>query len=100
AALPPGVTAAQVSAGDGLYHSTTCAACHGADAKGTALGPDLTDAKWLWGDGTVASIAKAISDGVPAPKEYRSPMPANGGATLAVNDAQSIAAWIWMQGHK
>jgi len=48
--------------GAALYQ-TNCAACHGADAKGTrALGaPDLTDAIWLYG-GDAASIRKSISD--------------------------------------
>jgi glucose/arabinose dehydrogenase/cytochrome c551/c552 len=100
AALPAGVTATQVAAGDALYHSTTCQACHGGDAKGTALGPDLTDAKWLWGDGGLASIAKAINEGVAAPKEYRSPMPANGGATLSAADQQAVAAYVWSVSHK
>jgi mono/diheme cytochrome c family protein len=100
APLPPGVTAEQLAGGDALYHGLTCFVCHGADAKGGSLGPDLTDANWLWSDGTVTSIAKIISEGVASPKEYRSPMPANGGATLSASDAQSIAAWVWSQGHK
>ena len=43
--------------------ATNCAACHGADAKGTrALGaPNLTDAIWLYG-GDTASVRKSISD--------------------------------------
>jgi hypothetical protein len=41
--------------------------------KGTPLGPDLTDKKWLWSDGSYAGIAKTITDGVMQPKEYRSP---------------------------
>ena len=31
-----------------------CYACHGANAKGTPLAPDLTDGKWLNIDGSVA----------------------------------------------
>jgi len=30
--------------------------------------------KWLWSDGSYSGIAKTIREGVPQPKEYRSPM--------------------------
>jgi cytochrome c oxidase cbb3-type subunit III len=41
-----------------------CAACHGADGKGTqALGaPNLTDSIWLWG-GSVAAVAETVTNG-------------------------------------
>jgi cytochrome c oxidase cbb3-type subunit 3 len=41
--------------------ATTCAACHGADGKG-AIGPNLTDAVWLYG-GTPGQIAHTIANG-------------------------------------
>jgi cytochrome c oxidase cbb3-type subunit 3 len=47
--------------------STTgqCFDCHGSDARGDpAIGaPDLTDATWLYGDGSLPSIALSIADG-------------------------------------
>jgi cytochrome c oxidase cbb3-type subunit III len=40
-----------------------CAACHGADAKGRANYPDLTDDDWLWG-GDVDKIAETMRLGI------------------------------------
>jgi glucose/arabinose dehydrogenase/mono/diheme cytochrome c family protein len=95
-----GATKETVALGANLYSSgITCAGCHGDDATGTQLGPNLTDGKWLWSDGSLAGIAKSIAAGVPHPKEYRAPMPALGGAQL--NDAQvsALAAYIWGASH-
>lgn len=99
ATLPAGVTAAQIAAGDRIYHGGTCIACHGGDAKGSAVGPDLTDATWLWGDGSPAAIAKVISEGVSSPKQYRSAMPAGGGQTLSATDLAALSAYVWSVSH-
>ena len=84
--VPPGATQEMVALGDRIYHGqvggASCAGCHGASGKGSPLGPDLTDTKWLWSDGSPAGIAKTITEGVMQPKEYRSPMPPMGGAQL------------------
>ena len=56
--------------------------CHGDSGQGTPLGPALTGKKWLWSDGSYAGIKKTITEGVPQPKEFRSPMPPMGGAQL------------------
>jgi glucose/arabinose dehydrogenase/cytochrome c551/c552 len=98
--LPAGMTSAQIAAGDAVFHSTTCAACHGADGKGSSVGPDLTDAKWLWGDGNPAAIAKVTGEGVATPKEYRQAMPANGGANLSATDLANVSAYVWSLSHK
>ena len=98
--VPPGATKAQVDAGNRLFHAQSCVGCHGADAKGTPLGPDLTSGKWLWGDGSLPSIRSTIDHGVSAPKQYRSPMPARGGAQLSDQDLSSIAAYVWAVGHR
>jgi glucose/arabinose dehydrogenase len=54
--VPAGATRQMVALGDRIYHgqvaAATCTGCHGANAKGTPLGPDLTDTQWLWGDGS------------------------------------------------
>ena len=101
---PPGQTAAQVALGDSIFHGqvggATCAGCHGSNAKGTPLGPDLTDNKWRWGDGSVASIAKTITDGVPNPKDYRSAMPPMGGARLSPTDVLALADYVWALSHR
>jgi glucose/arabinose dehydrogenase/mono/diheme cytochrome c family protein len=101
---PPGATKAMVALGDRIYHGqvggAACTGCHGADAKGTPLGPDLTDTQWLWGDGSYASIAKTITTGVPQPKKYRSPMPPMGGAELNSDQVSALAAYIWALSHR
>jgi mono/diheme cytochrome c family protein len=70
---PPGATPAQVALGDRVFHGQagggTCAGCHGSNAKGTPVGPDLTSGRRLWGDGSLPSITKIITDGVAKPKE-------------------------------
>jgi mono/diheme cytochrome c family protein len=101
---PPGATKAMVALGDRIFHGqvggATCTGCHGGDAKGTPLGPDLTDTEWLWGDGSYASIAKTITSGVPQPKKYRSPMPPMGGAQLSPEQMSALAAYIWARSHR
>jgi glucose/arabinose dehydrogenase len=97
--VPPGSSREQVAAGDKLFHGATCGGCHGLDAKGTPLGPDLTAGTWLWGDGSLAAISDTIAKGVPAPKKYRSAMPAMGGAQLSPADLSAISAYVWAVGH-
>jgi mono/diheme cytochrome c family protein len=84
----------------GQVGGATCTGCHGADAKGTPLAPDLTDTQWLWGDGSYASIVKTITTGVPQPKKYRSPMPPKGGAELNADQVSALAAFIWALSHE
>jgi glucose/arabinose dehydrogenase/mono/diheme cytochrome c family protein len=101
---PPGATAAQVELGGRIFRGEAaggaCGGCHGADAKGTALGPDLTAGTWMWGDGSLASITDVIAKGVPTPKRYRSPMPAMGGSQLSPSDLAAVSAYVWAAGHK
>ena len=89
-----------IASGDEVFHNSSCLVCHGEDAKGTAVGPDLTDATWLSGDGSVGSITTIISAGVDAPKQFRSPMPAMGGANLSDDDLNAVAAYVWSLSHK
>jgi glucose/arabinose dehydrogenase/mono/diheme cytochrome c family protein len=102
--VPAGATKQMVALGDRIFHGqvggATCTGCHGADAKGTPLGPNLTDTHWLWGDGSYASIAKIITTGVPQPKQYRSPMPPLGGAQLTPDQVSALAAYIWALSHR
>ncbi len=73
-----------------------CAACHGADGKGSqALGaPNLTDRTWLYGssesaiaEGIVKGRNSTASEGVKA-------MPAFGG-TLSETQIRVVAAYVW-----
>ncbi|MDP9088898.1 MAG: c-type cytochrome [Pseudomonadota bacterium] len=100
---PPGTTPAMVARGNrvfqGVEGGATCTGCHGADAKGSPLGPDLTGGKWLWSDGSYAGIARTIAQGVAQPKQYRSPMPAMGGAQLSSDEVMAVAAYVWASNH-
>ncbi len=102
--VPAGATKEMVALGDRIYHGqvggATCTGCHGADAAGTALGPDLTDTQWLWSDGSYPAIAKTIAAGVPQPKQYRSPMPPMGGTQLTAAQVSAVAAYIWGLSHR
>ena len=99
---PPGQTAEQVKLGEQIFHGLdggTCAGCHGANAKGTPLAPDLTAGKWRWGDGSIPSIAATITKGVPTPKDYRSGMPPMGGAQLDPTQVLALADYVWSLNH-
>jgi glucose/arabinose dehydrogenase/mono/diheme cytochrome c family protein len=102
--IPAGATAAEVALGNRVFHGQagggTCEGCHGSNAKGTPMAPDLTSGKWLWGDGSLASITRTVTDGVPNPKEYRSGMPPMGGAQLSPSEASAVAAYVWALGHQ
>lgn len=103
-AVPPGATQAMLLLGDRIYHGqvadATCTACHGANGAGSPLGPDLTKDKWLWSDGSWPGITKSIADGVPKPKQYRSPMPAMGGSQLTPEQASAVGAYVWALSHR
>lgn len=73
----------------------TCFTCHGPDAKGTQLGPDLTDAQWLNADGSYASIVTTITTGVSKPKQYPGVMPPFGGAQLTPEQVRAVAAYVF-----
>jgi glucose/arabinose dehydrogenase/mono/diheme cytochrome c family protein len=101
---PQGATPEMVALGERIYHGqvggAACTGCHGSNGRGTPLGPDLTDTKWLWSDGSYAAIAKTITTGVSAPKEYRSPMPPMGGAQLTSEQISAVAAYVWALSHR
>jgi len=93
-----------VALGSRIFHGqvggASCTGCHGANATGTPLGPDLTKQKWMWSDGSLAGILKVITEGVPKPKRFRSPMPPMGGAQLSNTQASAVAAYVWALSHK
>ena len=102
--VPNGATKEMIALGDRIYHGevggATCTGCHGANGAGTALGPNLTDAQWLWGDGSYGGIAKTITAGVSEPKQYRAPMPPMGGAELTPDQVSAVAAYVWGLSHR
>jgi glucose/arabinose dehydrogenase/mono/diheme cytochrome c family protein len=103
AARAAGITPAMVALGDSIYHGQvaggTCAGCHGTDAKGTPLAPDLTANKWLWGDGSYQSIVKTIRQGVASPKQHTGVMPPMGGAQLTPAQVAAVGAYVFTLSH-
>jgi cbb3-type cytochrome c oxidase subunit III len=101
-AMPEGVTQAMVTEGEGIFHSNgNCFTCHGADAKGTPLAPDLTDDQWLNTTGhNYEEIVGIVTNGVAQPKQHPSPMPAKGGAALTEAQVHAVAAYVYsLSGH-
>lgn len=99
-----GPTPKQIALGDSIFHGLvaggTCSACHGQDAKGTAVAPDLTDQQWLNGDGSYDFLVKTITNGVPNPKQHPAPMPPKGGAPLTDDQVKAVAAYEYSLSHK
>ena len=99
-ALPEGVTQAMVTEGDAIFHGAgLCQTCHGPDAKGMALAPDLTDGEWLNVTGhNYDEIVTVITNGVAQPKQHPAPMPAKGGANLSDEQVHAVAAYVYSLG--
>jgi glucose/arabinose dehydrogenase/mono/diheme cytochrome c family protein len=101
---PPGATKDQVALGRRVFFGevggATCGGCHGSDAKGTPVGPDLTSGTWLWGDGSLDSITRAIVTGVENPKKHLGAMPPLGGTELSPAEVAAVAAYVWAVGHQ
>ena len=99
------ITPAMIALGDSVFHGkigggVTCNVCHGQDAKGTpGLAPDLTDTKWLHGDGSYAFIVNLVQQGVPSPKESPAPMPPMGGMKLTPEQVRAVAAYVYSLSH-
>jgi mono/diheme cytochrome c family protein len=99
AELPAGVTQEMAAQGQQIFSATgNCFTCHGPDAKGTALAPDLTDSNWLNADGTYSGIVQVVHTGVATPKQFPAPMPAMGGAALSDEQVNQVAAYVWSLG--
>ena len=94
------LSAIQDTAGKAIFMGKgLCHVCHGADGKGTALAPNLTDDKWLHSDGSVENIVKTIKTGVPQPKEHPAPMAPMGGAQLTEAEVQAVARYVYALSH-
>ena len=94
----------QIALGDSIFHGQvaggTCTACHGQDAKGTAVAPNLTDSQWLNGDGSYDFIVHTVTTGMPKPTEHPAPMPPKGGAQLTDDQVKAVAAYVYSLSHK
>ncbi len=64
AQAPSEPTPQMIALGDSIFHGQAangiCFTCHGQDAKGGQLAPDLTDTTWLNTDGTYAGIIQVV----------------------------------------
>lgn len=100
-AAPAGVTPAAIAKGDTIYHKAgLCYACHGSNAEG-AVGPNLTDAEWLHGDGSYDMIVATVTAGVPADKAKKGiPMPPKGGSSITEEEIKAVAAYVYSLSHK
>jgi len=97
----PDISQELVDTGRGILSGDgNCYSCHGSDARGTALAPDLTDSMWLDIDGSYSAIAGLVQRGVPDPKVFPSPMPAMGGAQLDSVQVCAVAAYVYSLGHR
>lgn len=100
---PKSITPQELALGDSLFHgligATSCQACHGPDAKGGTVAPNLTDAEWLHSDGSFGAIYKQIETGVSQPKQYMGVMPPFGGAPLTPEKHRAVAAYVYSLSH-
>ncbi len=70
AEMPPAASEAStdpvdLEAGKALYAGKACFACHGMNAEGNAIGPNLTDNSWINGC-SFEDVVKIIKNGAPA----------------------------------
>ena len=75
-----------MAVGERLF-ANNCAACHGADAKGSKGFPNLTDTDWLWG-GTPERINETITQG------RQGMMPPIAAAVGTPEDVRNVANYV------
>lgn len=91
----PAVTAKAVERGREVYGGAgSCFVCHGLDARGSALGPNLTDREWVDIDGSYGAIVRLVHSGVAHPKHAPAPMPPRGGTTITDADICAVSAYV------
>lgn len=97
AALPHTVTAQDPAPGEAIFRGKgNCFTCHGPEAKGTPLAPDLTDGDWvnLEGRPTQAEVEALVREGVSKPVQHPAPMPPMGGGNLSDEQVAQVAAYV------
>lgn len=95
--LPEGVTEAMVAEGKTIFEGMGgCAACHGASGEGTALAPNLTDTEWLNIPAkSYEDIVGVVTNGVPQPQQFPSPMLPRGGTQITDDQVRAVAAYVY-----
>jgi mono/diheme cytochrome c family protein len=98
--LPEGVTQEMIAEGKAIFEGPgLCLTCHGVDATGTTLAPNLTDDEWLNISGRVyEEIVQNIMTGVPQPKQFPSPMPARGASSITDEQVRAVGAYVYSLG--
>lgn len=97
--LPEGVTQEMVAQGKTVFETTVCYTCHGMDATGTALAPNLRDQNWINSDGSYEDIMRVVREGVAQPVQYPAPMPPMGGAQLSDEQVRAVSAYVYAISH-
>lgn len=100
AAQEPQFTPQQLALGDSIFRGRaaggTCFTCHQLNAKGLPdLAPDLTDTKWIHGDGSYEFIVETIKKGVMKPKQAAAPMLPRGGTSMTDDQILAVAAYVY-----
>jgi len=93
----PEAPASQESPGLAIFRGKgNCFSCHGPEAKGTVLAPDLTDGDWLnFPDRpTPEQVKQLVTSGVPKPKKHPAPMLPMGGARLSDVELDQVVAFV------
>jgi mono/diheme cytochrome c family protein len=103
-AAGPGATAAVTVTPEMIQQGRTlftgagqCGICHGPQARGGSLGPNLTNNQWIWvqpGANLHAQVATIIRTGIETPRQYPAPMPALGGGNLTEAQVNALAAYV------
>lgn len=91
--------AGMLAEGDSLFNGGSCARCHGQAGTGGRNGPDLTDATWVQGDGSLEEVRRTIFWGVRrehlSDPSWRFEMNPGGGLDLEWEQYASLAAYVW-----
>ncbi len=100
-AAPAAVTPEAIAQGDSIFHKAgNCYACHGPDAHGL-IGPNLTDATWIHGDGSYDFIVATVTKGVPKEESKAGVMmPPKGGSAITDDQVKQVAAYVYSLSHK
>lgn len=94
---PAPASAQDAAAGQALFRGKgNCFTCHGREATGGPLAPDLTDDVWVNFDQrpSAAEVEALVKAGVPKPVKHPAPMPPMGGARLSDEEVRQLAAYV------
>lgn len=88
-----GTSESLVARGDRLYHGEgTCQTCHGADLRGTTMGPPFLDATYAPSHHPDSAFHRAVRNGVQPHHWNFGPMPAL--PHLSDGDVDAIVAYV------